>query len=395
MTIDRVLTLCIAGVLFIAWLVCWFSHVMSLIYGKWLLHRAPQDLSPEDMQGVSIIKPLTGVDPNLKTNLTTFFNSSYPAFEILFSVQDEQDPAILLVKSLMEAYPKVDAKLFIGIKSVGANGKVNNMVKAYEAAKYDIVLVSDSGIRMQESTLTGMMACMTSKVGMVLQMPYVADREGFAAVYEKVYFGTMQARNCLAANALGINCSTGMSCLMRKDILDAAGGMASFGKYLAEDFFFAEAFRQRGYKVVLCPEPALQNLGTYSIGEFHRRLIRWCHLRISMLPTLILLEPISECMIIGVCASFAIQHLFDISASVVFLLHILCWFLLDYTLITTVENGPLKFSKFEFLVAWLMREMLVVYVFIQCHRTRTITWRNKVYRLRWGGLAEEIKSEVV
>ncbi|XP_046546569.1 ceramide glucosyltransferase-like [Haliotis rubra] len=337
MTIDRILTLCTAGGIFILWLVCWFSHTLAILYGKWLLHRVPHDVSPEDRQGVSIIKPLTGVDPNLKTNLTTFFTSNYPAYEILFSVQDEQDPAILLVKSLMEAYPKVDAKLFIGIKSVGANGKVNNMVKAYEAAKYDVVLISDSGIQMRESTLTGMMACMTSKVGMVLQMPYVADREGFAAVYEKVYFGTMQARNCLAANCVGINCSTGMSCLMRKDILDEAGGMASFGKYLAEDFFFAEAFRQRGYKCVLCPEPALQNLGTYSVGEFHRRLIRWCHLRMSMLPTLVLLEPMSECMIIGVCASLAIQYLFDASALVVFLLHILCWFLLDYSLITTVE----------------------------------------------------------
>ena len=35
-------------------------------------------------------------------------------FELLFSVESESDPAILLVKSLIESYPKVDAKLFIG-----------------------------------------------------------------------------------------------------------------------------------------------------------------------------------------------------------------------------------------------------------------------------------------
>ena len=29
-------------------------------------------------------------------------------------MQDDNDPAILVVKSLIESYPKVDAKLFIG-----------------------------------------------------------------------------------------------------------------------------------------------------------------------------------------------------------------------------------------------------------------------------------------
>lgn len=37
-----------------------------------------------------------------------------PQYELLFSVQDDNDPAILVVKSLIDSYPKVDAKLFIG-----------------------------------------------------------------------------------------------------------------------------------------------------------------------------------------------------------------------------------------------------------------------------------------
>lgn len=36
--------------------------------------------------------------------------------------------------------------LFAGVKYVGPNGKVNNMCKAYEAAKYDLIVISDSSI---------------------------------------------------------------------------------------------------------------------------------------------------------------------------------------------------------------------------------------------------------
>lgn len=53
----------------------------------------------------------------------------------------------MLVNSLIEKYPKVDAKVFIGGSDVGVNPKINNMHKAYEAANYEFVLISDSGIR--------------------------------------------------------------------------------------------------------------------------------------------------------------------------------------------------------------------------------------------------------
>ena len=43
------------------------------------------------------------------------------------------------------------------------------------------------------------------------------------------------------SDLFGINCATGMSALMRKELLDNKGGFEAFGCYLAEDFFFAQA----------------------------------------------------------------------------------------------------------------------------------------------------------
>ena len=88
-----------------------------------------------------------GVDDNLKDNLETFFVMDYPLYELLFCVQDVNDPAINVVKSLIEQYSHIDAKLFCGGKVVGINPKINNMEQGYQVAKYDLMLISDAGIQ--------------------------------------------------------------------------------------------------------------------------------------------------------------------------------------------------------------------------------------------------------
>lgn len=374
------------------WLFVWMMHIIALIYGKYRLHRPLPTLCPEDTPGVSIIKPLVGVDPHLYSNLESFFKLKYPSYEILFCVQDDSDPAIMIVQKLIELYPDVDAKLFIGIKYIGPNGKINNMIKAYEAAKHENILISDSCIKMNENALMEMVACLKPDVGLVVQMPYFASRPklGFAAIYEQVYFGTFQARSTLGAFATGINACTGMSCLFRREPVDKAGGLAPLGQYLSEDYVLNHTITQGGYKSVLCTSTAQQNSGYASVGSFHTRMIRWSQLRIALLPHLIVLEPLSECMLMGVCASWALEYLFGISSMGVFLMHILLWFLLDYSLLRIIENGPLPFSKFEFVVAWLMREILAFFLTLKSHRHSIIKWRHKKYKLFWGGKIEEI-----
>ncbi|BFZ18636.1 hypothetical protein BsWGS_21675 [Bradybaena similaris] len=379
----------LAVAIIIGWFFSWFIHIASICFGLHHLYKKLEPVIPvEELPGVSIIKPLIGVDTNLKSNLETFFTQKYPNYEILFSVPDDNDPAILVVKSLIESYPKVDAKLFIGLRNVGPNGKINNMIRAYEAAKYDNIVISDTGIKMTSTTLSEMVYCMKPDVGLVLQMPYCATRKGFGAIYQQVYFGTMQARNCLSANALNINCSTGMSCLLRRDVLEDVGGLQAFSKYLAEDHFIAQAIKSQGYKVVLATTPALQNSGNCSITEFHKRLVRWAQLRISMVPLLIFFEPLGECFMLGMITSWAANFLCDISPLAFFLSHLLLWFLCDYIVFRIVENGPLPFSKFEFLVAWLLREMLSPYIILLSHLQDHVMWRNSKYKLRWGGKIE-------
>ncbi|XP_061603326.1 ceramide glucosyltransferase isoform X3 [Phyllopteryx taeniolatus] len=263
--------LAVFGLLLFA--VLWLMHFMSIIYVRLHLHKKRSEV--KQPAGVSLLKPLKGVDPNLVANLETFFTMDYPKYEVLLCVQDQDDPAVDVCKKLLGKYPGVDARLFI--------------VKA--------------------DTLTDLTNQMTEKVGLVHGLPYVADRQGFAATLEQVYFGTSHPRSYISANVMGIKCVTGMSCLMRKDVLDQAGGLVAFAQYIAEDYFMAKAIADRGWKFSMATQVALQNSGSYSIGQFQSRLIRWTKLRINMLPGTVL-EPVSECFLASLIIGWAAHHVF-------------------------------------------------------------------------------------
>ncbi|GAB1288545.1 Ceramide glucosyltransferase [Apodemus speciosus] len=343
---------------FVLFVVLWLMHFMSIIYTRLHLNKKATDKQPySKLPGVSLLKPLKGVDPNLINNLETFFELDYPKYEVLLCVQDHDDPAIDVCKKLLGKYPNVDARLFIGGKKVGINPKINNLMPAYEVAKYDLIWICDSGIRVIPDTLTDMVNQMTEKVGLVHGLPYVADRQGFAATLEQVYFGTSHPRSYISANVTGFKCVTGMSCLMRKDVLDQAGGLIAFAQYIAEDYFMAKAIADRleVFNVDSSCHAKLWFILNFSVSIQNDQV--WTKLRINMLPATIICEPISECFVASL---------------------IIGW------------GGTLCFSKLDYAVAWFIRESMTIYIFLSALWDPTISWRTGRYRLRCGGTAEEI-----
>ncbi|GMR36667.1 hypothetical protein PMAYCL1PPCAC_06862 [Pristionchus mayeri] len=358
-------------------------HILAQFYARYKLHKPIGVL--REYVGVSILKPLVGVDPNLECNLRTFFQIDYPKYELLFCVHDDEDVSIPLVKKLMHEFPLIDAQLFIGGEEVGLNPKVNNMMPAYRKSKYPLILISDSGIRMRKDALTDMVGWMGEKTALVTQVPFCYDREEWGPSLEQMYFGTSHARIYLVGNMLNFVCSTGMSSMIKKKALEECGGMERFGDFLAEDYFFGVELTKKGWGCALAALPAQQNSGSVTAESFDARACRWTKLRFAMLPHIIIVEPLQDWLVNSILFSLSIWNLTSCHPLLVSLIHTLIWFSSDYFLFKNVHGGPMPISLTRFLCLWLRREIFASRVYWNAICNPDISWRKGTYRLGWGG----------
>ncbi len=108
------------------------------------VHSARQAEPPAPL---SVLKPLAGLDEGLESNLRTFFDQDYANFEVLFAVRTEADPAVPVVRRLQSEYPNVPSRLLLVGEPPYSNAKVWSLSQMTEAAKHDILVMSDSDIR--------------------------------------------------------------------------------------------------------------------------------------------------------------------------------------------------------------------------------------------------------
>lgn len=369
------------------------------IGGHFHFHKKEEQLLPHDcLPGISIVKPLMGVDDLLEENLESHFSLTYPKFELLLCTQTDDDEAIPVVNKLRKKYPHVDCTLFTGGGPGCVNPMVNNMAPGYWNAKYDFIWVSTSRIKASSDIIMDMSCKLQKpKVGLVHQMPFYTDLPGFAGTIDKVHFGCIIGRCYPAFNFLGLCCCTGMSYLFKKPVLEECmpqGGLIYFGKYLAEDFFLCTLLHEKGYKLVMSAYPAQQNIPSSSICFYKDRMVRWLRLRLNMMTfTSGVLEPLGDMIPLGILVSLSVNHFFNISVCYFLLFHFTLCLTSDYILLKRYQNGPLIFSKWKFVFCWFVTELMrTVTYFEAIWRPQTIFWGTKQFRVRLGGVTEVVRD---
>uniref|UniRef100_A0A0N4ZR81 ceramide glucosyltransferase n=1 Tax=Parastrongyloides trichosuri TaxID=131310 RepID=A0A0N4ZR81_PARTI len=367
----------------------WILHIIAHYYGRTHLHRSIDKL--KKYPGVSIIKPLLGVDSKLKENLISIFEINYPKYEIIFCFIDKNDSALILVKELCKKYSHISTKICVGGEPVGPNPKINNMMPGFRKVTNPFILISDANIYMEKNSLTDMISCMKDNIGLVTQIPFCKTREGKTAAFEKVFFGTSHARIYLAGNFLEITCSTGMSALLRKSILDVCGGLSNFSQYLAEDYFLGKSFLKKGYKSCISHMPALQNSEPTTIASFNDRICRWMKLRMAMLFHTFLLEPLQEPLICGILGAVSLNYFFNLNILYYIIVHLVIWCLFDFNLLRILDKEKSPEISFPyFIYLWLLRELTTYPMYIKALLQPNIKWKTGTYRLSWGGKIKKV-----
>lgn len=343
------------------------------------------------MSPVSILKPLKGVDEGIKENLESFFNLQYPQYELLFSVEDPQDQACAIVEELMKRHSNVSARLIVGGVDAGPNPKVNNLIRTYDLAQHNLILISDSNTRVYSDFLTKLVTHMKSGVGVVTATVAGRGAQTWGGRLECAYLNTFYARWMFVAAKCRKPCVVGKVMLFGRSTAERFGGIRTLARYLAEDYMTGVAVGKLGLAVVIMSDPIHQHVGRYSFRDFWDRHVRWGRIRKSQAPVAFLFEPLFGSIFSGVLGTWAVASTFSLNPSVFFLSHIALWSLCDLVLIKKL-GGELKPSA---IGAWLLRELVAPVLWTYTAAGNTVKWRGRILELKSGGLLEEAYGELV
>jgi len=326
---------------------------------------------PADHQGVSIIRPVCGIENFADETLGSGLVLDYPHYEVLFCVAQASDPAVPKVRRLIAAHPDVPARLLIGNDRIGANPKLNNIVKGWAAARHQWIVMADSNVLMPRDYIQRMLAAWRPDTGLVCSPPIGCAPDGLWAELECAFLNTYQARWQSLADSFGIGFAQGKSMLWRRDILEAGGGIRALAREVAEDAASTKLIRRLGLRVRLVAEPFPQPLGARSFGDVWRRQVRWARLRrdtfkIFFIPEILAggLVPVVACLI---CATAA-----DWPAASVATTFAAMWYAAEAAL-AYAAGWQLCYRS---PLVWILRDLLLPALWLISWMSNDFVWRG-------------------
>lgn len=230
---------------------------------------------------ISILKPMKGLDDNLFDNLESFCTQDYPQYEIIFALQDYNDPAYMVARKVKEKYPDRDISILVERCEEGLNPKVNNLIPAYRIAKFQHILISDSNVMVDMGYLREITKPLNEPgVGLVSNLIKGVGARSLGSIFENLHMNSfVMGSVCFLDKFLKMPCVVGKSMLLKKSDLEAIGGLKAFRDVLAEDYMIGRRMTESGKRVALSSH-MIRNVNHYwGIRKFINRHTRWGKLR--------------------------------------------------------------------------------------------------------------------
>lgn len=233
---------------------------------------------PGRLPGVTILKPLKGVDPHIWKGFSSHCEQDYPEYQLVFGVSEADDPAVDVVRQLQQKYPYRQIDLVICDRRLGTNTKVSNLVQMLGRARHPILLVNDSDIRVQPDYLRRVVGKLgDDRVGLVTCLYRGIAGKTLGSRLEAVGISTDFVPGVLSARLLedGLRFGLGSTLAFRRSDLEEIGGFEALLDYLADDYELGRRIARLGKRVELSDAVVDTFLPAYPMRQFFEHQIRW------------------------------------------------------------------------------------------------------------------------
>jgi ceramide glucosyltransferase len=227
---------------------------------------------------LTLLKPLHGAEPDLEANLATFFEQDYPQYEILFCARSPEDAGLATARHVAAQYPHVPARFLSSGEPEYINAKVASMELMEKEAVYEILVISDSDVRVTPDYLRAVVLPFAdARVG-AITCPYrgVAAEGGLWARLEAVGMSVEMTAGVLVARMMeGMQFTLGPTMAFRRETVRRIGGFRVTANYCADDFVLGNETWRLGQIVVLSHHAIDHMVINSSFAASLKHQVRW------------------------------------------------------------------------------------------------------------------------
>ncbi len=337
---------------------------------------------------VSIIKPLKGIDPELTENLATYCDQDYPEYEVLLGFSEQADSRAQIEKRIAASCTTPRVRVVISPNDLGANKKVSNLQGLVESARYPLLAMSDSDMRVDRYYLRKTVEeyYRDENVGLVTCLYKISSPQTVGASLESLTIALDFIPSVLVARRLeGITFGLGASLLVSKKALEDIGGLSAIADYLADDYQIGNRLWKKGYKVVLSDVVIENIVGPMNFREYLTHQLRWAKTYRASRPK-------------GF-AGYGITHVFALSLFLLILqgptaltvLIICAAVALRFSMAAVMYRRVIRSKNWiKWLVLIPLKDILSFGIWMWSFFSRTVSWRGKFYKINKGGTMREI-----
>ena len=257
-----------------------FIYYLIVIVSSWRYFRAarrPVEKAAEFTPPVSILKPMRGEDLGAYENFASFCRQDYPQYEILLCVDPDDRAVMPLVEKLRRDFPEQEIRVLYGSGRVATNDKVAKLERMVGEAQHEVVVISDSDVRVRPDYLRQVTAPLARPgVGAVTCFYVPTEEKTFTDRLQNIGMMSDFYPGILVAWQLdGIKFALGPTIATTRTRLAGFGGYAAIENRPADDLLVGRLIADQGYEVVLLPY-TIETVADYaSFGELLHKRLRW------------------------------------------------------------------------------------------------------------------------